>query len=95
MDLTDEQIGAYWDRHLAEHVADIPDPDARERLRARYIEDVRRSPAALEQLADAMAAYCGYCDHHADSHRYGEGTPPNVPCVECPDGVCVRVKAAA
>jgi hypothetical protein len=36
--------------------------------------------------------FCGFdnCRHHMDSHDYE--TPPgkDVPCVECPDGRCVR-----
>jgi hypothetical protein len=34
------------------------------------------------------AAFCAYCGHHADSHRYGAETP--VPCEECPEGACAR-----
>jgi hypothetical protein len=42
---------------------------------------------------DTDPAFCGYpaCDHHADSHNYEErASAPHVPCVECPDGLCVR-----
>lgn len=49
--------------------------------------------------------FCGYlaCRHHMDSHDYGapgeqDAVPyraraiggPDVPCTECPGGVCVR-----
>lgn len=53
--VTDEQIGAYWDEHLAHHVADISDRDAVAAMRERYIRAVLASPAALQQLADLTA----------------------------------------
>jgi hypothetical protein len=41
--------------------------------------------------SDEDPAYCGWCDHHADSHDYAAAEDPlNVPCTECPDGICHR-----
>lgn len=37
--------------------------------------------------------FCGYnaCRHHMDSHDYeAERADKNVPCTECPEGLCVR-----
>lgn len=51
--VSDEQIGAYWDTHLAYTWRGIPD-DAIPGLRARYIADVKANPEALRQLAEIM-----------------------------------------
>lgn len=50
--VTDEQIGAFWDRTLGGAAAQIHDRGALDQLRARYISAVRASPAALRQIAD-------------------------------------------
>jgi hypothetical protein len=36
--------------------------------------------------------FCGYddCRHHMDSHDYRPDAGPDVPCIECPDGMCLR-----
>ena len=44
----------------------------------------------VARLADLDCAYCGHCDHHADAHTYGAGTPNSVPCSECEAGTCRR-----
>lgn len=33
--------------------------------------------------------FCGFCGHHMDPHDYS-GTTGEVPCTECPDGICPR-----
>lgn len=55
MVITDEVIGLYWDMNLAVHVADIPDRDAVDKMRARYITDVRADPQALQGVAEDYA----------------------------------------
>lgn len=35
--------------------------------------------------------FCGYCKHHMDPHDYS-GTGVDVPCSECPGGICPRDK---
>lgn len=67
-ELSDETIGSYWDQHLAPSVAGIPDSGAVEQMRARYIGDVRASPAAMRQIVEAPADWpddqvdCGCCE---------------------------------
>jgi hypothetical protein len=57
MTISDEMIGAFWDRELAGDVAGIPDRHAVEQMRARYIKDVRTSQKALRQIAEAHAMH--------------------------------------
>jgi hypothetical protein len=52
-DVTDEQIGAYWDAHQAAWWVGVPDGE-KARQRARYIRDVRANPEALRQLAEIV-----------------------------------------
>jgi NADH pyrophosphatase NudC (nudix superfamily) len=33
--------------------------------------------------------FCGFCGHHADPHDYS-ATGVEVPCTECPNGICPR-----
>jgi hypothetical protein len=48
-ELTDEEIGGYYDRHLAHQVDDLPE-DGRAHVRRRYIEGVRANPTAVRLL---------------------------------------------
>jgi hypothetical protein len=50
--VTDEQIGAFWDAHLAATVAGIPDKGAVQQMRDHYIRDIRQSPWAVLGIAD-------------------------------------------
>jgi hypothetical protein len=49
---TDTVIGSYWESHLADQVAGIPDREAVNKMRARYIESVRVKPEAMRQIVD-------------------------------------------
>jgi hypothetical protein len=52
-DLTDEEIGGYYDRQLAYLVDDLPE-DGRAHLRRRYIEGVRENPKAMSMLREIL-----------------------------------------
>lgn len=93
-DLTDEQIGTYWDTYLAGYVADIPDDAAVERMRESYIADVRANPEATRQLAehyarqrevldviDSVAVYVGTCQ--CCGERTDSDDPAPDLCVLC------------
>jgi hypothetical protein len=55
----------------------------------RETKDEREVMAAMiEAQKKAEEEACGYCSHHADKHNYDDKL--NVPCTECPDGVCHR-----
>ena len=53
-DVTDDQIGAYYDAHLAQHeFPGMPD-EHRQSQRDRYIRDVRANPEAMRQLRELL-----------------------------------------
>lgn len=54
-DVTDDQIGAYWDTNVAPGLTGVP-ADEVARQRAQYIADVRANPRALAELAAQLAA---------------------------------------
>lgn len=55
-EVTDDQIGDYWDRHIASSLlaSGVPD-DAEQFQRRRYIVAVRANPEALRQLAEEVS----------------------------------------
>ncbi len=62
MDLSDTDIGRYYDRHQAHLVADVPDEGAREDLRRSYIAGVRQNPEAQRQIAEVLSQEDGVDD---------------------------------
>jgi hypothetical protein len=57
-DVTDEEIGAYWDVHQAEWWVGVPDDEKASR-RAKYIREVRANPEALRQLVEERRVVAG------------------------------------
>jgi hypothetical protein len=51
--LTDDEIGDYYDRTQAEWLREIPEENQRFH-RSKYISDVRANPEAMRQLREAL-----------------------------------------
>ncbi len=60
-ELTDAQIGYYYDKRQAGLVDDLPE-DGRVYLRSKYLRDVRTSPAAMEEIG----RFLDWEQHEAD-----------------------------
>jgi hypothetical protein len=52
-ELTDEEIGGYYDRTQAEWLREIPE-EHQAFQRTKYIRDVRANPEALRQLREHL-----------------------------------------
>ena len=52
--VTDEQIGAYYDANLAQHEFPSMSDEHAAFQRARYIRDVRANPEAMRQLREIL-----------------------------------------
>lgn len=54
-EVTDGQIGAYWDQRIGPDLRASGVPvDALKSMRSRYVSDVRANPEALRQLAEEV-----------------------------------------